>query len=158
MSMEITKRQINLATIYRPLNNFFLNPFMEYVRRKYVCKNQIKKGRGGVKDSIEYIKRQHSIALMVDQRVTEGEKIKFFDEEAFTTTLPGQLALRYKLDLVPIFLEREIDDSFKMKIYEPIKASNFKDKFEVTEKLNEIIKNMIIKNPHQWIWTHDRWK
>jgi len=29
MSMEITKKKIALATIYRPLNNFFLNPFME---------------------------------------------------------------------------------------------------------------------------------
>jgi len=158
MSMEITKRKINLATIYRPLNNFFLNPFMEHMRKKYICKNQIKKGRGGVKESIEYIKNQHSIALMVDQRVSEGEKIKFFDEDAFTTTLPGQLALKYNLDLVPVFIERKNNDLFKMKVYEPIKTSDFKDKFEVSEKLNQIIENMIIKNPNQWIWTHDRWK
>ncbi len=43
MSMEIVKKGIKLSTIYRPLNNLFLNPFMEYFRRKYVCKNQIKK-------------------------------------------------------------------------------------------------------------------
>ena len=158
MSMEITKKKINLATIYRPLNNFFLNPFMEYLRKKYVCKNQIKKGRVGVKESIEYIKNQHSIALMVDQRVSEGEKIKFFNEKAFTTTLPGQLALKYNLDLVPIFIERKNNISFKMKVYEPIKSSRFKDKIQISEKLNEIIEDMIIKNPNQWIWTHDRWK
>ena len=158
MSMEITKKKINLATIYRPLNNFFLNPFMEHVRKKYVCKNQIKKGRRGVKESVEYIKNNHSIALMVDQRVTEGEKIKFFDKEALTTTLPGQLALKYKLDIVPIFIERTNNNLFKMKVYEPIKPSNFKDTSEVSEKLNKIIENMIIKNPNQWIWTHDRWK
>jgi KDO2-lipid IV(A) lauroyltransferase len=158
ISMEITKKKINLATIYRPLNNFFLNPFMEYIRKKYVCKNQIKKGRGGVRESIEYIRNKHSIALMVDQRVSEGKKIKFFDKEAFTTTLPGQLALKYNLDLVPIFIERKNNDLFKMKVYEPIKPSNFKDKFEISEKLNKIIENMIIKNPNQWIWTHDRWK
>ena len=158
MSMEITKRKINLATIYRPLNNFFLNPFMEHVRKKYVCKNQIKKGRRGVKESVEYIKNNHSIALMVDQRVSEGEKIKFFDKEALTTTLPGQLALKYKLDIVPIFIERTNNNLFKMKVYEPIKPSSFKDTSQVSEKLNKIIENMIIKNPNQWIWTHDRWK
>src|SRR5210317_1322752 len=49
MSMELTRETINLATIYRPLNNLFLNPFMEYVRRTYVCRNQIKKGIAGVK-------------------------------------------------------------------------------------------------------------
>ena len=159
MSMEITRKKINLATIYRPLNNFFLNPFMEFVRKKYVCKNQIKKGRSGVKDSIEYIKNQYSVALMVDQRVSEGEKIKFFNEDAFTTTLPGQLALRYNLDLVPVFIERKKNNGlFKMKVYEPIKSSNFKNKFEISVKLNQLIENMILKNPKQWIWTHDHWK
>ncbi len=158
MSMEITKNKINLATIYRPLNNFFLNPFMEYVRKKYVCNNQIKKGRKGVKESVEYIKNNYSIALMVDQRVSEGEKIKFFKKEALTTTLPGQLALKYRLDIVPIFIERKNNDLFKMKVHEPINPSSFKDTAEVSEKLNRIIENMIMKNPNQWIWTHDRWK
>ena len=64
MSMEITKKNIPLATIYRPLNNFFLNPFMEYLRKKYVCKNQIKKGINGVRETINYINTNHSIALM----------------------------------------------------------------------------------------------
>ena len=84
MSMEITKRNIKLATIYRPLNNFFLNPFMEYLRKKYVCKNQIKKGINGVREAIEYIKKGCSIALMIDQRVSEGEKINFFQKPALT--------------------------------------------------------------------------
>jgi len=158
MSMEITKKKINLATVYRPLNNFFLNPFMEYLRKKYVCKNQIKKGLRGVKHSIDYIKNNHSIALMVDQRVSEGEKVKFFGKEALTTTLPGQLALKYNLDIVPIFIERTNKNLFKMKVCEVIKSSNFKNTFEVTEKLNKTIENMIIKNPNQWIWTHNRWK
>ena len=158
MSMEITKKKIKLATIYRPLNNFFINPLMEYFRKKYVCKNQIKKGRGGVKESIEYINNQHSIALMVDQRVSEGEKIKFFNEDALTTTLPAQLALKYNLDIVPIFIERKNSHLFKMRVYKPFKSSNFNNKFEVSEKLNQIIESMIKENPNQWIWTHDRWK
>ena len=158
MSMEITKQKIKLATIYRPLNNFFLNPFMEYVRKKYVCKNQIKKGRGGVKKAIEYINREHSIALMIDQRVSEGSRIKFFGKDAYTTTLPAQLALKYNLDLVPIFIERENNNSFKMQIHEPIKIANFKNKFDISKRLNEIIEKMIVKNPNQWIWTHNRWK
>ena len=85
MSMEITKKKIPLATIYRPLNNFFLNPLMEYQRRKYVCKNQIKKGINGVRDAIDFIKKDYSIALMIDQRVSEGENIDFFGRPALTT-------------------------------------------------------------------------
>ena len=158
MSMEITKKKINLATIYRPLNNFFLNPFMEFLRKKSVCKNQIKKGRTGVKEAIQYINNKHSIALMIDQRVSEGERINFFNKKALTTTLPGQLALKFNLDIVPIFIERKNKSSFTMKVYEPIKPSTLKNKIEVAEKLNKVLENMIIKNPNQWIWTHNRWK
>ena len=155
MSMEITKKKIKLATIYRPLNNFFLNPYMEYLRKKYVCQNQIKKGRSGVNSSIDFINRKHSIALMIDQRVTEGEKVNFFGEEALTTTLPAQLAFKYNLDIVPIFIERVLDNSFEMTVFDPIQVSKFKNKFKLTNELNSILENMIKKNPNQWIWTHN---
>ena len=158
MSMEITKRDIKLATIYRPLNNYFLNPFMEYLRRKFVCKNQIKKGIKGVREAIDYIKRDYSIALMIDQRVSEGEKINFFGKPALTTTLPAQLALKYKLSIYPVFIERLGDSNFKIKFFNEIKSTEFSNKIQLTEKLNRELEKMIINNPSQWIWTHNRWK
>ncbi len=158
MSMEITKRNIKLATIYRPLNNLFLNPFMEYLRKKYVCKNQIKKGLKGVKEVISYIKNNHSIALMIDQRVSEGEKVNFFGKPAYTTTLPAQLAIKFNLSIVPVFIERTNNNSFIIEFYDKIKLSENKDKIEITEKLNKVLEKMILSNPYQWIWTHNRWK
>ena len=162
MSQELTKKKINLATIYRPLNNFFLNPFMEHLRKKYICKNQIKKGLGGVKDSIAYIKKNFSIALMIDQRVSEGKKLPFFDHEAFTTTMPAQMALKFNLDIVPIYIARKNNDSFEMEVYKPIKISKNDNteinKLNISLKLNKILEEMISKDPGQWIWTHNRWK
>ena len=158
MSMEITKKNIPLATIYRPLNNFFLNPFMEYLRRKYICKNQIKKGISGVRETIEYLKKGYSIALMIDQRVSEGERIKFFNKPALTTTLPAQLSLKFNIDIVPVFIERSHKDHFNIKFLEKIDPKNFNNKFKLSEKLNQVLEKMIKKNPSQWIWTHNRWK
>ena len=158
MSMEITKNKINLATIYRPLNNFFLNPVMEYLRKKYVCKEQIKKGRSGLKICIDYLKKNFSIALMIDQRLGEGERVLFFNKKAHTTSLPAQLALKYNIDIVPVFIERRESQIFKIKVQNPINVSNIKSKSEITLKLNQILEKMIVKNPDQWIWTHDRWK
>mgnify|MGYP001188579107 FL=1 len=158
MSMEIVKKKIKLATIYRPLNNFFVNPLMEFLRRRFVCKNQIKKGINGVRDAINYIKQDYSIALMIDQRVSEGEKINFFGKPAFTTTLPAQLALKFGLSVVPVFLERDEFNNFTIQFYEEIKSSDFKNKLEMTKKLNNFLESLIIKNPYQWIWTHNRWK
>ena len=158
MSMEITKRNIKLATIYRPLNNIFLNPFMEILRKKFICKNQIKKGLNGVRDAIEYIKNDFSIALMIDQRVSEGEKINFFKKPALTTTLPAQLALKYKLSIVPVFIQRKSNSKFVLEFQNEIKSEDFHDKLELTQKLNEVLEKMVVRNPTQWIWTHNRWK
>jgi KDO2-lipid IV(A) lauroyltransferase len=158
MSMEITKNNINLATIYRPINNFFLNPFMEYLRKKYVCKNQIKKGINGVREAIGFIKRKHSIALMIDQRVSEGEKVNFFDKPALTTTLPAQLASKYDLKIIPVFIKRLENDKFIMEFQKEIDPKNFNNKLDLTKELNNVLEKMIIKNPNQWIWTHNRWK
>ena len=158
MSMEITKRNVKLATIYRPLNNFFLNPLMEHLRKKYVCNNQIKKGIKGVREVMNYIKNGFSIALMIDQRVSEGEKVNFFGQPAYTTTLPAQLALKYKLPIIPVFIQRDKNSKFTIEFQNEIDIHNYKNKIDLTLKLNEILESMIRKNPNQWIWTHNRWK
>ena len=158
MSMEITKKNIKLATIYRPLNNFFINPLMEYLRRKYVCPNQIKKGINGVRNAIGYLKKNHSIALMIDQRVSEGELVDFFGKPALTTTLPAQLAFKYNLPLIPVYIERKLDNDFVIEFQRKIDFSKFESKLDLTKRLNEVLEEMIKRNPHQWIWTHNRWK
>jgi KDO2-lipid IV(A) lauroyltransferase len=135
---------------------------MEYLRKKYICQNQIKKGLAGVKEAIQYLKNNFSIALMIDQRVSEGKKLPFFDHMALTTTMPAQMALKFNLDIVPIYITRKDDDNFEIEIYEPIKIEknedNEKNKLNISIKLNKILEEMISKDPGQWIWTHNRWK
>ena len=77
MAMHLEKSGIDLAAIYRPLNNKFLNPIMEKIRKNYICKKQIKKGMSGTKEILKYFKKGTSIALMIDQRVSEGISCNF---------------------------------------------------------------------------------
>ena len=131
---------------------------MEYLRKKYICKNQIRKGIKGVKETIEYLKNNHSIALMIDQRVSEGIKVNFFNKPALTTTLPAQLSIKFEVDIIPVYIERTTDNNFILEFQDRINPNNFTDKKDLTEKLNNVLEKMIIKNPNQWIWTHNRWK
>jgi Kdo2-lipid IVA lauroyltransferase/acyltransferase len=162
MSMELTKFGINLATLYRPLNNFFLNPFIEHLRKKYICPNQIKKGISGTRQAISFLKKNNSIALMIDQRLSEGKKIPFFKKNAFTTTLPAQLALKYNCDIVPVYINRTFNDVFEMEVYNPVKIYQKddaeKNKIEISLELNKILESMVLRDPGQWTWTHNRWK
>ena len=158
MAMQIEKSGINLAAIYRPLNNIFLNGIMEKIRTKYICKNQIKKGRRGTRELLKSFNNKNSIALMIDQRVSEGEKSNFFGQDAFTTTIPAQLVKKFGCKIVPIHIERYNNFYFKMKVEEPINYNKDSTIDEITLSLNKLLENMILKNPSQWIWSHNRWK
>jgi len=162
MAMELDRCGIKCAAIYRPLNNFFLNPIMEYLRMKYICPNQIPKGRMGMREIINKVKNGYSIALMADQRVSEGRKIPFFNKPAYTTTIPAQLALKYNCKLVPISLKRKEGANFEMTIHQPYTinrtGNDNEDTINIMLKVNQIIEKMILNNPTQWIWSHNRWK
>ena len=158
MAMHLEKSGINLATIYRPLNNKFLNFVMEKIRKKYICQNQIKKGISGMKQLLLFFKKKTSIALMIDQRVSEGIKSDFFKQKAYTTTIPAQFVKKFNCKVVPIYIERKKDLSFQLTIYNPIKYTNEDSIDSITLQLNSILEKMILKNPDQWIWSHNRWK
>jgi Kdo2-lipid IVA lauroyltransferase/acyltransferase len=158
MAMCIEKFGIDLAAIYRPLNNEFLNPLMEKIRKKYICRKQVKKGMSGTREILRHFKNGTSIALMIDQRVSQGVKTNFFGHEALTTTIPAQFVKKFNAKIVPIYIERTINNSFRLKIYKKLEFDKNENISSITLKLNKILEQMILKNPDQWIWTHNRWK
>jgi len=158
MAMHLEKTGINLSTIYRPLNNIFLNFLMERIRKKYICKHQIKKGIGGMKKLLNLKKNNISTALMIDQRVSEGILSNFFNKKALTTTVPAQLVKKFNIPVIPIYLERMKDINFKIIINKPLFFSKNDTIQNITDKLNKELEKMILNKPEQWIWSHNRWK
>ena len=158
LAMKLEMSGINLSTIYRPLNNIFLNKIMMKIRTKYICKNQIPKGLSGLKESLNLFKEGSSLALMIDQRVSEGENIKLFNHQALTTTIPAQFVKKFKCLVVPVYIERIEKYYFKLKIEEPLKFDKNLSVSEITQELNSWLEKKIKHNPNQWIWTHNRWK
>ena len=158
MAMFIDATGIKLSAIYRPLNNIFLNKIMENIRVKHICKNQIKKGKSGTRELLNFLKKNFSVALMIDQRVTEGIKSNFFGEPAFTTTIPAQIVKKFNCEIVPVHIERYDDIKFNLTIDKPIQLNKNLTIEEITLSLNKILEKMILKNPSQWILTHNRWK
>ena len=158
MAMHIEKSGLDLCAIYRPLNNIFINKIMERIRKRYICKNQIKKGIGGVKNLISFTKKNYSIALMIDQRVSEGTLSNFFKKKAYTTTIPAQLVKKFNMPIIPVHIERFNDLNFKIKICKPLYFEKNSSIQHITDELNLVLQEMIKLNPYQWIWSHNRWK
>ena len=158
MAMAIEKAGINLSAIYRPLNNKMVNSIMEPLRKKYICKKQIKKGLNGVREALKYFKQGISIAIMIDQRVSEGERINFFNYPAHTTTIPAQFVKKFGCKIQPVHIERYDKINFKISFDEQITMDDNADDTFISLKLNQWLEEKIRKNPSQWIWSHDRWK
>ena len=158
MAMHLEKTGINLSAIYRPLNNNFLNKIMVSIRKKYICKNQIKKGIGGMKKLVSLKKDNYSTALMIDQRVSEGIRSNFFNQEALTTTIPAQLIKRFNIPVVPIFIERINEINFRITVKKPIFFTKESSLEKITNELNLNLEKMILHKPEHWIWSHNRWK
>ena len=158
MAMHIEKSGLNLCAIYRPLNNIFINKIMERIRKRYICKNQIKKGIGGVKNLISFTKKNYSTALMIDQRVSEGTLSNLFKKKAYTTTIPAQLVKKFNMPIIPVHIERFNDLNFKIKICKPLYFEKNSSIQHITDELNLVLQEMIKLNPYQWIWSHNRWK
>ncbi len=158
MAMAIEKAGVNLSAIYRPLNNKMVNSIMEPLRKKYICKNQIKKGINGVRESLKFFKQGVSIAIMIDQRVSEGEKINFFNHPAYTTTIPAQFVKKFGCKIQPVHIERYDKINFKITFDDQILIRENSNENSISLELNKWLEKKIRKNPAQWIWSHDRWK
>ena len=162
MAKCLKELDFNIGAIYRPLNNIFLNPIMELIRKHYICPIQIEKGPKGTKKLIKHISENNPLALMIDQRLSSSIHVPFFNKPATTTTTPAQLAIKYDALLVPVWLKRINGINFEFFIEEPlsiIKTNDYdKDVFNITLTLNKKIEEFIKRDPAHWLWLHDRWK
>ena len=163
LAMILENRNFQLSAIYRPLNNFFLNPLMEYLRKKYLCKDQIPKSipgksKEGTRILINKIKNKKNIAMMIDQKVSQGIKCKLFSKDALTTNIPAQLALKHGYILQPLKIKRYNQIKFEVDFCDSIQIESDDNQYSITKKINQILEEMILDNPNQWIWTHDRWR
>ena len=158
MAMTIEREGVELSAVYRPLNNKFLNFVMEYLRKNYICKNQVKKGLKGVRNALSYFKEGKSLAIMIDQRVTEGVNVSLFGKNAYTTTIPAQFVKKFGCIIQPVYIQRVNGTQFKLLFDEHLIFNKEQGIKNITEKLNQWLEQKITQNPDQWIWTHNRWK
>ena len=155
----LTNYGLKVHTLYRPLNN----PLVEEMTAKLRGVPLIQKGNAGSRELINALKNREFVIIMADQKITDGEPIKFFHDNAITSTAIAKMAIKYDIPLIPGCIFR-LDKKFKFKlvIEKPLEYFNKKIDKQNIEKLtlniNQTIEKWIIKSPEQWFWVHNRWK
>ncbi len=103
------------------------------------------------------------IGILLDQNASwyDGVYVPFFGRIACTSKGLALFAVRYNVDVIPVFNMRQKDGRYKI-IFEPpislIKTGNIKnDIIENTIIFNNIIEKYIRLAPDNWFWVHKRW-
>jgi KDO2-lipid IV(A) lauroyltransferase len=157
---RIISSQVPMALVYRSANNKIVDKIINGFR---AINNivMIPKGRGGVKQLITSIKRELTIAMLVDQKMNEGVAVPFFGRDAMTADAIARFALDYKRSIVPMVMKRTKGVNFEIHILAPLVVSTSGDKeqdiYNILLQINRQLEYWITKDPEQWFWLHRRW-
>jgi KDO2-lipid IV(A) lauroyltransferase len=107
---------------------------------------------------VHALRRGEMVALVADRDFSpRNDRITFFGEPARLPSGPARLAMITKAPILPMFLLREVDDTFLFKFYPPIYAEEMGSEEAIKERIREILEEVIAENPHQWFIFDDFW-
>ena len=152
---NLISKGYELGALYRPMNNPYFNA--TYLKNiSTIGVPLFARGNSGMAEMMKFLRHGKSIALLIDQHMSNGEPLKFFGKTAFTATSAAKMALKYDAILMPFFVLRKGRTSdFDLHFEAPIEHSN---PIKMTQDFNDRLEARVKENPDQWLWTHKRWK
>lgn len=160
-SQIFAKYNIPFSAVYREMNNNYADSIVTKYREKSGME-MIPKGQKGVIKLVRDLKNGKKILMLVDQRLSNGIIVPFFNIPSKTTDSVSVFALKYNYKVYSaVVFRKSFSCAFDMKIeeFEVINTGNLDNDIKcVTEKINKKIEEWIKTKPEQWFWVHDRWK
>ena len=161
MALTTGLRFSDVSIVARPIDNPYLNKFIERVRKKYG--NSIIYKKGALKPIMQTLKKNGIVGILMDQSVlsNEGYVIDFLGRGAWTTKMPALLARKTNAPVLPAFIHRT-HNGHRMIIHPEVELSRNEDAEkavrEDTIKFSGFIEGYIKEHPTEWLWIHRRWK
>ncbi|MFC3071134.1 lysophospholipid acyltransferase family protein [Phenylobacterium soli] len=161
MPAVILHAGITCQITYRATNNPYVDARIHRARTRYGVELFAPKGLEGARELIRALSRGESVALMNDQKFNGGIAAPLFGVMAHTAPGPSTFALRFKIPLQPMSVERIGKTHFRVTAHEPIWLDDTGDRDADLEagvrKVNAFMEERILAQPTQWFWVHKRW-
>lgn len=159
--LTATQSGWDLASIYRPLNNPFVDPLLRFARRANGQKLYTKSAEGGMA-LLRHVRKGGSAAMLIDQRLGDGITIPFFGQPALTPPMAALMAVKYGATIIPVQIIRNAGVRFDVIVHaSPALPSEGTEAEKVAALMTELYKmfeGWIRQHPDQWLWMHDRWR
>lgn len=151
---------VPLAVIARPLDNPYLEARL--VRLRTANGNSVIDKRRGFRQALSVLRAGGGVGILIDQRPKRGGlEVPFFGASAHTTEGLAGLALRSEAAVVPVFMLREPDGTWRLafepEVEVPRTGDSGADALRLTAECTAILEKWIRRYPDQWLWTHRRW-
>jgi KDO2-lipid IV(A) lauroyltransferase len=149
-----------IAGIARPLDNPYLEARL--TRLRTLTGNRVINKRGAFREALAMLQNGGFIGILIDQRPKRGGvRVPFFGVDAYTTDGLARLALASNAAIVPSFLVRQIDGSWRMVMEPEVPVARTRDveadTHRITADCTAILERWVRRYPEQWLWTHRRW-
>ena len=155
-----TQKDIDLTIIYRQANNPLAERLIQSWRLK--CGGTwAPKGRKGSQLVLKGIRRKGAIAVLGDQKYSQGVPVPFFGRDAMTAPALAELALKHDIPIIPIRILRKPRACFHVHLFSPLNivrtGDEAKDVRIILRAINATYEDWIREYPEQWLWLHRRW-
>lgn len=160
IALAYSARRYLSSAVARPLDNPWLNDFLDGMRSRFGARIISKKK--GMRQIVKAMASRECVGILLDQNVDrkEGVFVDFFGEPACTNKGLALLARR-GYPVVPGFAHR-CGDLHQVHVGKPIPLvctdDEERDIVENTARFNKAIEEHIRQYPEEWLWFHRRWK
>jgi len=111
---------------------------------------------GDIWEAVAFLEAGGALGVLCDQHAgTGGTELPFFGRQVSTTTLPGLLAGRARVPVLPVSVSTTGIARWHIRAGTAIKAGT---PAEAALATNRALEESIRANPADWLWAHDRWK
>ena len=152
-------KQYPCSPFVRHIKNPYLDTMIDALRRE-IDSVPILKGASALRQTLAVLRRNHGVAVVIDQWAGhEGLWVEFFGRATSTTSLPARLAHKTGCALIPIYCLRKRIGHYEIRILPavPLPDDPAWD-LHTTTRLNDILESQIRHYPEQWSWSHRRWR
>lgn len=161
MAAVILASGVPCQITYRAANNSYVDEQIRTARARYGVKLFAPKGGDGARELLAGMQRGESVALMNDQKFSEGPEVQFFGQPVNAAPGPSRLALRFGTVVVPMSVVRLPGVRFRVTAHEPIELAQTGDRTADiaagVQAITAFVEDRVREHPADWFWVHKRW-
>ncbi len=156
----LAKMGIPNASLYSPPTNPLLDSLLMESRKALNC--QLLPRDNSARLLMRALKEGRTAGMVIDRRVDEGQPIRFFGNDKYSTLLPAKLALKHQLPLVPIQIVRLEDARYNVIFHPPVRPRNpnadeTTQATDMMQQVHEHFENWIRQSPADWFCSKRLW-